>query len=237
MSSIKLNSSGGGSVSLSAASTSTDVTIKFPSGNSSAGQALVAGNTSGELDWETVPNSTAVPLLRLTNYNITNTSDYVGSSPARALEWTIGSSNNNYDYWETDTHSAWDATNYWYVAPQAGFYRVTHSFNGPIVSYADTTKVHHIHSVIVHAPAANKGTWSTNLNLNTFNSRDGDASFSSYAHTEIVECAAGDAIKTSFAWDKGTDTNNTTTSVQPGARINGSIFAGQSLYIEFLRPL
>lgn len=235
MSSIKLNSSGGGSVSLSAASTSTDVTIKFPSSNSIAGQALVAGNTSGELDWETVPNSTAIPLLRLIEYNIPSSSDYVGSIPARPLEWHVGA-NNSLAYWETDTHSAWDASNYWYVAPQAGFYYVRHSFYPPSVSYADTTKVHYVTSVIAHAPAANKGTWSSGLYVNTFNSRYLDPTYNTYAHSEIVECAVGDAIKTSFAWDKGSDTNNAATSVNPRARISGSVFTGQSLSIEFVRP-
>ena len=236
MSSIKLSSSGGGSVSLSAASTSTDVTIEFPSSNSSLNQALVASDSSGTLGWSTVPNSTAVPVLRLTYHNTTNSSDYVGSLPARPLEWIIGSGNNNYAFWETDTHSAWDNSNYWYVVPQAGFYRVSQIFNSPSVSYADTTKVHYINSVILHAPAANKGTWSTGIHVNTFNSRDGDASYSSYAHSEIVECAVGDAIKTSFSWDKGSDANNTTTSVQPRVRANGAIFTGQTLSIEFVRP-
>jgi hypothetical protein len=124
MSSVKLSSSGGGSVSLSAASTSTDVTITFPSGNSSLNQALVASDSSGSLEWSTVPNSTAVPLLRLGQYNNPTTSDYVGGSPSRPLEWTTGI---NSAVFETDTHSAWDATNYWYVVPQAGFYRVSHS--------------------------------------------------------------------------------------------------------------
>jgi hypothetical protein len=233
MSSVKLSSSGGGSVSLSAASTSTDVTIKFPSGNSSAGQALVAGNTSGELDWETVPNSTAVPLLRLNQYNTPTTSDYVGSGLSRPIEWVKA----NFTNFETDTHSAWDATNYWYVVPQAGFYRVHQSFSPPTVAFVDSTKTHHILSTIVCSPAANKTSWSNNIYINRFSRRDGDPNHINCAHTEIIKCAAGDAIKTSFAWDKGTDANNTTTAVAPRANYLGDIFANQSLFIEFVRPL
>ena len=236
MSSVKLSSSGGGSVSLSAASTSTDVTIKFPSSNSSAGQALVASNTSGELDWETVPNSAAVPLLRLGVYNYPNTSDYVGTAPVRPIEWTFLANGNNSEF-ETDTHSAWDTTNYWYVVPQAGFYHVSHRFIPPTVTFADTTKVHHIASVIICAPAANKTSWTAPFYINRFNKRSGESSFTSCEHSEIVKCAVGDAIKTSFAWDKGSDTNNTTTSVAPKANSYGNIFVGHSLSIKFVRPL
>jgi hypothetical protein len=90
--------------------------------------------------------------------------------------------------------------------------------------------------VITYSPAANKGSWTGPLYLNRFNKRDGDTSFTSCAHSEIIECAVGDAIKTSFLWEKGTDTNNTTTAVAP--RINGlsSTFTGHSLSIEFVRP-
>lgn len=232
MSSIKLSSSGGGSVSLSAASTSTDVTIKFPSSNSSASQALVASNTSGELNWETVPNSAAVPLLRLSNYNTPTTSDYVGSGLTRPIEWKTS----NYTNFETDTHSAWDATNYWYVVPQAGFYRVHQSFLPPTVTFVDSTKVHYIYSTIVCSPAANKTSWTSNIYIHRFNQRNGDASFTNCAHTQIIECAVGDAIKTSFGWDKGTDTNNTTTSVAPKFNGLGNSFMQQSLFIEFVRP-
>lgn len=233
MSSIKLNSSGGGSVSLSAADTSTDVTVKFPSGNSSAGQALVAGNTSGELDWETVPNSTAVPLLRLSTYNIPSSSDYLGSVFSRSLEWRNDSSTN----FDTDTHSGWDATNYWYVVPQAGFYQVHHSFNVPNVAFVDSTKVHYVYSGIVHSLAANKAAWNNYYYINTIARRSGDPSFNSFNHTEIIKCAAGDAIKTSFLWDKGTDTNNTTTSVSPRRSGVTNTFMGQSLFIKYVRPL
>jgi hypothetical protein len=236
MSSVKLSSSGGGSVSLSAASTSTDVTIKFPSGNSSAGQALVAGNTSGELDWETVPNSTAVPLLRLAGYNTTSYTEYVSSGGfSRPIEWvkdpaTIGSE------FETDTHSAWDATNYWYVVPQAGFYRVNHQFLATFPTFADTTKVHRITSGIARAAANNKTGWNDTLYIKVFNRRDQEASTTSYEHSAILECAAGEVIKTSVVWDKGTDTNNTTTSI--ALRLDGVLNAltNQSLSIEFLRP-
>jgi hypothetical protein len=235
MSSVKLSSSGGGSVSLSAASTSTDVTIKFPSGNSSAGQALVASNTSGELDWETVPNSAAVPLLRLSAYNTPTTSDYIGGVPGRPLEWYVGA-NNVHSVFETDTHSAWDATNYWYVVPQAGFYRVSHSFCPPTVPYSDNTKVHVIQSFITCSPAANKTSWTDKFYINRINRRYNDSSFTSCAHSEIIECAVGDAIKTSFLWDKHTDTNNTTTAVAPRATGLGNTFFGHSLSIEFVRP-
>lgn len=232
MSSIKLSSSGGGSVSLSAASTSTDVTIKFPSSNSSASQALVASNTSGELNWETVPNSAAVPLLRLGAYNTPTTSDYVGSGLTSPIEWV---KNNNTEF-ETDTHSAWDATNYWYVVPQAGFYRVHQSFSPPTVTFVDSTKVHYVSSTIICAPASNKTSWSAGAYINRFNTRNGDATYTNCAHTEIVECAVGDAIKTSFGWDKGTDTNNTTTAVAPRVNFLGNTFTDQSLSIEFVRP-
>ena len=233
MSSVKLSSSGGGSVSLSAASTSTDVTIKFPSGNSSAGQALVAGNTSGELDWETVPNSTAVPLLRLAVYNTTASTDYVGPGYSKPIEWVKTANNTEF---ETDTHSAWDATNYWYVVPQAGFYRVNHQFLATFPTFADTTKVHRITSGIARAAANNKTGWNDTLYIKVFNRRDQEASTTSYEHSAILECAAGEVIKTSVVWDKGTDTNNTTTSI--ALRLDGVLNAltNQSLSIEFLRP-
>jgi len=233
MSSVKLSSSGGGSVSLAAASTSTDVTITFPSGNSSLNQALVASDSSGTLGWSTVPNSTAVPLLRLIAYNTPTTSDYTSSLPGRPIEWITGGP--THAHFETDTHSAWDATNYWYVVPQAGFYRVSHSFIPPTVTYVDSTKVHVILSFITCSPAANKASWTSKLYLNRLTKREGDNQFTSLAHSEIIECAVGDAIKTSFLWDKDSDTNNTTTAVAPRGN-SSALFTGHSLSIEFVRP-
>jgi hypothetical protein len=233
MSSVKLSSSGGGSVSLSAASTSTDVTIKFPSGNSSAGQALVAGNTSGELDWETVPNSTAVPLLRLAVYNTTASTDYVGPGYSKPIEWVKTANNTEF---ETDTHSAWDATNYWYVVPQAGFYRVNHQFEVSNPAFVDATKVHYISSGIVRAAAINKSGWNDTVYSKSFNRRDGDSNLTAYEHTAILECEVGDVIKTTFNWQKGSDVNNTTTSVGLLTQQVLNALHDQSLSIEFLRP-
>lgn len=238
MSSVKLNSSGGGSVSLSAASTSTDVTITFPSGNSSLNQALVASDSSGTLGWSTVPNSTAVPLLRLASYNTTTASAcYVsGSCGLGPLEWYVGNNSN----WETDTHSAWDATNYWYVVPQEGYYRVTHSFRYIPPAFVDTTKTHAINSIICRADAANKTLWGTAASpiwVSNFSKRDGDSSAISHEHSAIIECAAGDALKTTFWWDKDNDVNNTTTSVDPKDGTTGNTSLGNFLTIEFVRPL
>lgn len=232
MSSVKLSSSGGGSVSLSAASTSTDVTIKFPSGNSSAGQALVASNTSGELDWETVPNSTAVPLLRLKIYNTTASINNLGSLD-NAIQWIKTANNSEF---ETDTHSAWDASNYWYVVPQAGFYRVTQHFLVNFPAFVDSTKTHWITSGIVRADALNKTGWNDTLFLKRFNRQDGNSALTGYEHTAILECAVGDAIKTGFTWDKGTDTNNTTTSVGLAFQSVTNAMTNQCLSIEFVRP-
>ena len=233
MSSIKLNSSGGGSVSLSAASTSTDVTIQFPSGNSSLNQALVASDSSGSLGWSTVPNSTAVPLLRLGVYNVTSYTDYTGTGFSRPIEWVKTTNNDEY---ETDTHSGWDATNYYYVVPQAGFYRVTQRFSIVSPAFVDTTKIHYISSGIVRSAAVLKTSWNDTLYTKVFNRRYGDANMTSYEHSEVIECEVGDALKTSMTWETGTDTNNTTTSL--GLRILEIINAlhGQSLSIEFLRP-
>jgi hypothetical protein len=246
MSSIKLNSSGGGSVSLAASSTSTDVTITFPSGNSSAGQALVAGNTSGTLDWETVPNSTAIPMFFSAGFSSTTAStDFVGtvgSAFSKAMPWT------DTNPAAIDTHNAWDNTNGWYVVPQDGYYEVNMNFIVASPSYTTAGTKHYISSGIFRSNASIKTDWASfsGYHLKYHDREDGVTTNHSFYQNGILGCYAGDAIKTSFLWDKGTDTSNTTTSValrnvsigNPADRSGpGGTVTGNGLSIKYVRPL
>lgn len=160
MSSIKLNSSGGGSVSLSAAPTSTDVTIQFPSGNSSIGQALVAGNTSGELDWENVPTDSSKVLYQ--GFLNTGTMPSSGPMDADGGGTYLSPTTLPFDYIEllpslvdvVDTHTGYDHTNHYYVIPTDGYYRFTLNLSiNPNSSHGTTPR--NFHSIITVTDATN----------------------------------------------------------------------------------
>lgn len=164
MSSVKLSSSGGGSVSLSAASTSTDVTIKFPSGNSSIGQALVAGNTSGELDWEDVPTDSSKVLYQ---GFLTPGSGYLTSVLADGGGTILNPTTLPFDYISVpelieviDTHTGYDYTNHYYVIPTSGYYRFT--LNLGVVPNSNHATTQRLFSSIITA------TDSTNTELRSF---------------------------------------------------------------------
>lgn len=154
MSAIKLNSSGGGSVSLSAAPTSTDVTIQFPSGNSTVGQALVASSTSGELDWESVKTDSSIQVFRSFKYE-----------PTFGLEQTplsaVGTSPQTIDYrgWSSsptekiDTHNAWDVTNGCWIVPEFAYYIVTHVL--AVQGNSSNTTIRHVGNYIDHTSSTN----------------------------------------------------------------------------------
>ena len=149
MSSIKLNSSGGGSVSLSAAPTSTDVTIQFPSGNSTVGQALVAGNTAGELDWESVKTDSSIQVFRSFKYENTfgNEETPLTTLPASPQiidyrGWASGSSG------QIDTHNAYDVSQGCWIASEFAYYSVTHVL--AVSGNASNTVTRHVGNFIDH---------------------------------------------------------------------------------------
>jgi len=157
MSSIKLSSSGGGSVSLSAAPTSTDVTIQFPSGNSTVGQALVASSTSGELDWESVKTDSSIQVFRGFNfepndpYHLTNlNSDAISPQTVNYTGFRDGSGNPSGNI---DTHSAYDSTNLCWIAPEFAYYSVTHVL--AVKGNSSNTTTRHIGNFIEHTNSTN----------------------------------------------------------------------------------
>lgn len=241
MSSIKLNSSGGGSVSLSAASSSTDVTIQFPSGNSSLNQALVASDSSGTLGWSTVPNSTAVPIFQTTTHNASlDAANVTNGTPTTAIEWGYNTSNSG----TFDTNSGYDATNYWYVIPQDGYYKVTMCVKCELPNLADSAQNALYYVWLVHAPANNKSSWDTLNTVKVYNKsgvQTGDTPTVSFGPSPTVsgifECNAGDAIKTAGTWDKHTDTTNTTTTYSVDGQNPSSNIISYYWNIEYLRPL
>ena len=151
MSSIKLNSSGGGSVSLSAAPTSTDVTIQFPSGNSTVGQALVASSTSGELDWESVKTDSSIQVFRgfnfepYTPYHTTNLN--TDATTPQTVDYT-GFRDGSNPSGNIDTHNAYDATNLCWIAPEFAYYNVTHVL--AVKGSSSNTTTRHIGNFIEH---------------------------------------------------------------------------------------
>ena len=243
MSSIKLNSSGGGSVSLSAASSSTDVTIQFPSGNSSLNQALVASDSSGTLGWSTVPNSTAIPTFSATQVSW-NSSTNVNSTPTEALTWSTSTRVHNYD-----THSGYDATNNWYVIPQDGYYRTYMCLypNSPETLGPNTYAYTDLY--LVHAPSNNKTSWDyssgaadVEIHQNTRVILPG-LIYGTFSPLFVVEgifrCNQGDVIKTALAWDQGNDSTNTTTTISgpAGGQVNLYQYTKNKWTVEYVRPL
>jgi len=152
MSSIKLNSSGGGSVSLSAAPTSTDVTIQFPSNNSTVGQALVASSTSGELDWESVKTDSSIQVFRGFNfepntpYHTTNLN--TDATTPQTVDYTGFRNASGNPSGNIDTHNAYDSTNLCWIAPEFAYYSVTHVL--AVKGDSSNTTTRHIGNFIEH---------------------------------------------------------------------------------------
>jgi hypothetical protein len=102
MSQVKItgNASGTGVLTISAPNTNTDRTINIPD---NAGDILTTGSVS---------ETTKVPMFQVTPASSKSIGDGVNTTVV-------------FDNVHFDTHSAWDNTNYRYVAPIAGYYWIS----------------------------------------------------------------------------------------------------------------